>query len=150
MKLIKILATGKTFIYYILKRKSLVSIYFCPANWQYNIHHCWTSYISGVILSCYAFNDFINNSIIVYPYRPKCARCTCSGMPHSHSLITWGAVPVCPSIKGISRWDCWKEVHVLMTSHAVLVAMNGQFIVCNNVYYWQAALMIRHGQGDRA
>ena len=36
-----------------------------------------------------------------------------------------------------------------MTSHVVLVAMKGQFIVCNNVYYRQTALMIGHGQAGQ-
>jgi len=56
----------------ILKRKSLVSIYVCLANWQYDIHafRCLTLYKSKVIFGCYVCNDFITNSIIVLSYRP--------------------------------------------------------------------------------
>ena len=39
---------------------------------------------------------------------------------------------------------------MLLTSHVDLVALNGLFIVCNSVYDRPAALMIGHGQVDRA
>ena len=51
-------------------------------------------------------------------------------------------------ITEIPRFDFLKQVHVLLTSHAVLNVMNEQFIVCKHVSDSLAVNMTNLRQGD--
>ena len=46
------------------------------------------------------------------------------------------------------RFDVLKQVHVLLTCHAVLDVMNTQFIVCKHVFDSLAVKMTSIRQGD--
>ena len=48
----------------------------------------------------------------------------------------------------ILRFDVLKQVHVLLTCHAVLDVMNKQFIVCKHVFDSLAVNMTSICQGD--
>ena len=51
-------------------------------------------------------------------------------------------------ITEIARFDVLKQVHVLLTCHAVLDVMNKQFIVCKHVFDSLAVKMTNLRQGD--
>ena len=101
---------------------------------------------------------------------PKCTMCTCCGKPagfFSHMvfdierelfilqssgensvLASLSRHPGYQQITEIPRFDFWKQVHVLLTCHAVSDVMNKQFIVCNHVSDSQAVKMTSLQQGD--
>ena len=51
-------------------------------------------------------------------------------------------------ITEIARFDVLKQVHVLLTCHAVLDVMNKQFIVCKHVFDSLAVKITNPRQGD--
>ena len=56
--------------------------------------------------------------------------------------------PCYQKITEIPRFDFLKQVHVLLTRHAVLVVMNKQFVVSKHVYNRLAVKMTSLRQGD--
>ena len=56
--------------------------------------------------------------------------------------------PSYQQITEIPRFDVLKQVHVLLTKHAVLDAMNKQFIVCKHVFNGLAVKMTSLCWGD--
>ena len=100
----------------------------------------------------------------------KYTMCTCCGKPaglFSHMLFDIerelfqlqlsGEISVLASLSSrpgyrqiteIPRFDFWKQVHVLLTCHAVLDVMNKQFIVCKHVSDSLAVKMTMLHQGD--
>ena len=56
--------------------------------------------------------------------------------------------PGYPQIIEIPRFGFLKQVHVLLTCHAVLDVMNKQYIVCKHVFDSLALKMISRHHGD--
>ena len=100
----------------------------------------------------------------------KCTMCTCFGKPaglFSHMLFdterelfllqlsidnsvlaSLSRRPGYQQITEIPRLDFLKQIHVLLTCHAVFDIMNKQFIVCKHVFDSLAVKMTSIRQGD--